>query len=160
LTNQEEQLKDILDSFSNAMLITGLDDDEPNGRPMWIASHDGGEMWFITKRNTPKVEEILSDSAAMVTLQSSRAFALVHGFAAVVDDEAKLDALWNPTADLHFRRGSDSGSAVLIRFTPTRGQFWDLRGEQGLHYLAKAAEAWFKNEPLPVTAENYGAVSL
>lgn len=153
------QLIDVIDRFDTAMLLTDLDG-TPNGRPMHIAKHDDGTLWFITSATSPKADEVRDDAAAVVTLQSKTTYAMVRGHAALVDDPEKLEALWSQGADLYFPEGPRSPRATLLRFTPTDGEFWDLQGTKGLRYLKEAAEALWKGEAVDTPEGSHGHAAL
>lgn len=149
MNNEASNLIDILQHFDTAMLITALEDGHPNGRPMRIAeSDDDGTLWFITSKATPKAAEVEDDASALVTLQSNTAHALVHGTAALVHDREKIEALWSRGAEVFFPDGPQDPEVVLVRFTPTTGQYWDLRGTKGLTYAAEAAKALWNGDSI------------
>ncbi len=154
-----EKLIDVVESFDTAMLLTGLDGDL-NGRPMSIAGNDDGELWFITSKNSPKAGEVQDDADAVVTLQSKTAWAVVHGKAALVDDEKKLNQLWNAGADLYFPDGADQSDATLLRFSPTEGEYWDMRSTKGLDFAAKAAKALWQGDSIDHDAGSHGQARL
>jgi general stress protein 26 len=155
-----ENLRDVLDRFDTAMLLTGLDG-EPNGRPMSIAGQeDDGVLWFITSRTSPKADEVRDDADAVVTLQSRTAYAMVHGHASLVDDRDKLAALWSKATDLYFPEGPTSPDAILLRFTPTRGEYWDMSGTKGLTFVKEAAEALWNGKGVDHPEGSHGHASL
>jgi general stress protein 26 len=156
---QRKQLIDVVDSFDTAILLTGMDGDV-NGRPMSIAGNEDGDLWFITAKNSPKAGEVRADADALVTLQSPTAYAVVHGKAAIVDDAERLKALWNRGADLYFPDGADTEEATLLRFSPTKGEYWDMRGTRGLDFAAKAAKALWNGESIDSNAAAHGEASL
>lgn len=144
---ERKTLIDVIDGFDVAMLLTGLST-SANGRPMSIAGHDEGDLWFIAARDSLVAREVDGDARAMVTLQSARDYALVRGTARLVDDRDKLRALWSTAADLYFPKGPDGGEAVLVRFSPTEGQYWDMhRGRE----RGQGAQAWRAGEPIANT---------
>jgi len=158
--SDRHQLLDVMKTFDTAMLVTHLDD-EANGRPMAIAAQDDdGDLWFITSSDSPKAYEVRDDDDALVTMQSRQAYAMVHGKVALVDDRARLEEMWNAGADLYFPDGPAADDAVLVRFIPARGQFWDLRGGKGLRMAVDAAKALWKGESVPTRDERHGSASL
>ncbi|TNE85811.1 MAG: general stress protein [Deltaproteobacteria bacterium] len=159
MTTQKKNLIDVMESFDVAMLVTGLAD-EPNGRPMRVAGHEHGDLWFITAKDSPKATEVTEDAQAMVTLQSNTAYALVRGKASLVDDTEKLREMWSTGADLYFPDGPDSDTAVLLRFSPTEGQYWDMRGTKGMKMAKNAAEAWWKGESIAHVDGSSGVAQL
>ena len=144
-------LREVIQSFSTAMLVTNLAG-VPTGRPMSVAAYDDDGLWFITGNETPKVMEVHNDGSALVTLQGHTAYALVRGEASVVEDREKLRGLWSKGMELWWPEGPDADGLVLLRFEPHSGQYWDMRGTQGLRFLKRAAKALLKKEvmePVP-----------
>jgi len=138
--DERAQLQKVLASFDTAMLITNLQD-VPSGRPMRVLAREDGAVWFVSGNQSPKVLEIADDGTALITLQSPRAYAVVRGQATLEHDPERLASWWNPVVDAWFPEGPASKDAVLIRFTPTSGQYWDLTGTRGLRFAAHIVEA-------------------
>lgn len=159
MNTERENLIDVVDGFDTAMLVTHLSS-TPDGRPMSIAAHEDGELWFITSRTSPKAAEVREDDDAMVTLQSRTAYALLRGRAALVDDRARMEKLWSKGADLYFPDGPTDPRAILLRFSPFDGQYWDMRGTTGLRYAAEAAKALFTGERVSSDADTEGKASF
>ena len=64
-------LRDTIDRFDAAVLVTHGASGELHARPMVIASTSAeGKMWFITNDATPKVTELEQDRRAMAIMQA------------------------------------------------------------------------------------------
>jgi hypothetical protein len=62
----------LVKDFDNAMLITKNSSDQLRGRPMRIAKADVEQnLWFITSMDSAKIEELLRDPRACITMQKS-----------------------------------------------------------------------------------------
>jgi general stress protein 26 len=60
----------LVKDFSNAMLITKNASGQLRGRPMRIAQADVEQnLWFITTMDSTKLEELLRDPRACITMQ-------------------------------------------------------------------------------------------
>jgi general stress protein 26 len=60
----------LVKDFNNAMLISKNASDQLRGRPMRIAQADVEQnLWFITTMDSAKIEELLRDPRACVTMQ-------------------------------------------------------------------------------------------
>ena len=109
-----------------AMLVLH-DGESMSARPMESLIPEGEEaVWFITNRNSLKVSEAIEDFDALLTYSTGEKgeHLAMNGILSVVDDREQLKALWNRGADLYFPKGPDDPSAILLRFEPTRGEFW------------------------------------
>lgn len=149
------QLRDLLESFDTAMLIT-RHDDQQHARPMAIAGVDGANtIWFLTSDDSPKSDEIRTDARASVTLQSSLRYVALSGHATLIDDRRKIHELWRPTSRAWFPNGKDDPKLVLIRLTVTDAEFWDNAGAKGIRYAFAVAKALVTgDEPAPVAAHH------
>ncbi|MBX3205333.1 MAG: pyridoxamine 5'-phosphate oxidase family protein [Labilithrix sp.] len=144
----KQHLRELLESFDTAMLITRHDDRE-HARPMAVAAVEGADtVWFATSQAAPKSEEIRKDARVSATFQSGRRFVALSGRAELVSDRAKIQELWKPTWRVWFPEGKEDPTLVLIRVTVTDAEFWDYTGARGLRYAFEAARALLtKHEP-------------
>ncbi len=157
--SKKDHLKDLLESFDTAMLITHHDDRE-HARPMAIAGvDDANTLWFVTSQDAPKSDEIRTDARASVTLQSKTQYVALSGYASLVDDRKKIHELWKPTWKSWFPNGKDDPKLVLIRVTVTDAEFWDNAGTKGIRYAFAAAKALVTgDQPAPVSSQQHGRV--
>lgn len=156
--SKKEHLKDLLESFDTAMLITRHGERE-HARPMAIAGIEGANtMWFATSQDAPKSDEIRSDSRASVTLQSDKRYVALSGRATLVADRAKIDELWKPTWKAWFPNGKDDPNLVLIRLTVEDAEFWDNAGTKGIRYAFEAAKALVTGEEAAPVSGQHGRV--
>lgn len=156
-----KQFREILDHFSNAMLVTQTTEGAIHARPMFIAkSEDSGEMWFVTALESEKVEEILSESHAAVTMQSPTRYLCVSGRATVIRDPERVEALWKPVMYAWFEK--DDPNVALIRFVPEEAEYWDEAGMRGIRYAFQAIKAAVTGEKLEPSdvEESHGRVHL
>jgi general stress protein 26 len=86
------------------------------------------EMWFIAARGSRHVADIEGDPRVALTFSSRDAWVALTGHAAVVDDRAKLDELWNTFAEAWLPGGPDNPEAVLLRVDVEQGEYWDTPG--------------------------------
>lgn len=62
----------LVKDFSNAMLVTRNASDQLRGRPMRVAKSDVEQnLWFVTTMDSAKVEELVKDPRACITMQQS-----------------------------------------------------------------------------------------
>jgi general stress protein 26 len=159
--NTQEKLIDLIHDFDNAMLVTKSDGGALVGRPMAIAeATEEGVLWFVTDRNSGKMDDLISDNDVAVTMQSSRKFVTLSGECQVVDDQAKIDALWKEVWKVWFPGGMSDASIVLLKVVATEGEYWDNSGVAGLKYLIKAGKAYLQGERAQTDASVNASVSL
>jgi general stress protein 26 len=155
---KREHLKELLESFDTAMLLT-RHGDKDHARPMSIAALEGpNTIWFVTSVATPKTDEIRQDARVSVTLQSSRRYVALSGRADIIDDRAKLDQLWKPGWKVWFPDGKGDPTIRLIRVTVHDAEFWDGAGTKGMRYVFEAARALFRHTTPNVADVLHGRV--
>lgn len=133
---------DVLKRFDTAMLCTRQHDGTMRARPMGIAdAQENGDVWFVTGLGSGKVEEVLKDSAVVVTFQSKKRFLSLSGRAEVVGDEAKIEALWREDWRPWFPEGADDPRLVLLHVRATEAEYWDESGGRGVSGAFEAAKA-------------------
>ena len=158
-SSKQAHLKDLLEAFDTAMLITRHGERE-HARPMAIAGvEDANTLWFVTSDDSPKSDEIRSDARASVTLQSATRYVALSGIARLVDDRRKIDELWKPTWKAWFPNGKDDPKLVLIRVSVTDAEFWDNAGTKGIRYAFEAAKALVTGEPAAPVSGQHGRVT-
>ena len=142
-TSPDVRLRELLDEFGVAMLVTRTTEGDLRGRPMALAeAQPDGTLWFATDRHSGKVDEIKADDHVVVTMQSKTKFVSLSGKAAVVDDRARLARLWKAEWKVWFPGGKDDPNLILLRVTGDAGEYWDNSGTSGIKYLIEAGRAY------------------
>lgn len=130
-TRQEviEVLAGMIRDIPVAMLTTtGLG--RLRSRPMVTqrAAFDG-DLWFLTARAAGKTGEIRDRQVVHVTFVSplDNRYVWASGTASILDDEARLAALWHPGYTPWFPEGPRGGSIALIRVRVDEAEYWDAK---------------------------------
>merc|ERR1711879_1074668 len=93
----------LVKDFDNAMLITKNSSDQLRGRPMRIAKADVEQnLWFITSMDSAKIEELLRDPRACITMQKNSEYISLSGNVHVSNDKGGIEEIWKEA----YRRGS------------------------------------------------------
>jgi general stress protein 26 len=143
----DDKLRELLEDFDSAMLVTRTTAGELRSRPMAVADIEpGGLLWFVTERHSGKIEEIARDSHVNVAMQSSRKFVSISGTAVPVDDARKVAELWNEAWRVWFPGGKDDPTLILIKVHAEAGEYWDNSGVGGIKYLIEAGKAYLSGE--------------
>jgi general stress protein 26 len=124
----ESDFHDVLDTFDTCMLLTFTDDGTPHARPMAIAGREDSAVYFVTGRDTPKVEESMANDTAVLTAQDSRRWATATGTTAIVDDPERLEHLWSKAMEAWFPDGPQTPGLVLLRVDLRDAEWWDVSG--------------------------------
>ena len=154
----------VLRSFEDAQLVTRTPAGMLRSRPMAIAAvEDDGTAWFVTSHDTGKVFEIEEQAQVAVTFHSRARFASLSGRASIVDDRARIRALWTEKWRPWVPGGPDTRDLVLIRVEPIVGEYWDQAGAKGLRHLWDVAKAAIAGERADAVGEDghvHGKVDL
>lgn len=140
-----DHVVDVLHEFDTAFLMTMTPEGVLRGRPMEIAgSEDDGTIWFVTRVQSGKVDDIETIDHAAVLCQSKRVYLNLSGEAQVVDDPERLRSLWQESWRAWFPEGPDDTSLVLLRMTPRSADLWDLRGTSVFRQVIDTVRGLFR----------------
>ncbi len=153
---KEQKLIDLMQDFSDAMLVTRHDEQTLAARPMAIAEvDDSGQVWFVTDNHSEKIDDLLARDEVLITMQSRNRYVSLSGHCEVLKDEQKVKELWHEAWKVWFPGGPTDPSLVLLRVTPSFGQFWDGSGLSGIKYLLEAGRAYVAGDrPKTSSAEH------
>jgi general stress protein 26 len=135
------KIKELTSDIHIAMLTTVAEDGSLHARPMATSTSDfDGTLWFVTRIESGKVEEIREDSHVLVSYEQPKdgQFLSLQGRAGIVRDRATVKAHWNKAADGWFKDGSDDEAAALIQVKVTGGEYWE-QSSSGIVRLGKLA---------------------
>ncbi len=142
-TESDDKLRELLQDFDTAMLVTRGSDGGLRSRPMAIADIEpGGTLWFMTQNDSGKIEEIARASHVNVAMQSSMKYLSISGTATPVDDRMKIAELWKESWKVWFPGGKDDPALVLLKVHGDKGEYWDNSGLSGIKYLIEAGKAY------------------
>ena len=99
-----------------------------HARPMAYRSVEAdGDLWFFTKRQSRKVDEISGNSHTLVCFADpkNQVFVSITGTSHVVTDRAKVKELWTELYRTWFPGGPDDEEVVVIRVEPEHAEYWD-----------------------------------
>jgi general stress protein 26 len=146
LTDSEkrERLKELVENFDTAMLVTRNEDGGLRSRPLSIVRNDDdkGRFYFSTALDSPKVGELKTDPCVNICMQDKRRFVSVTGVARLVKDRALIDKLWSEAWKIWFPKGKDDPSLCILIVEPSEAAYWDASGLQGVTYLFEMAKAY------------------
>jgi general stress protein 26 len=127
-TGDQKKLVDLMDDMPIAMLTT-FGADGVRSVPMARQEVEPtAQMWFIAARDSGHVRAIQENPAVALTFSSRDAWVSVTGSASVVDDDAKLEELWNTFAEAWLPGGPEDPNAVLLKVDVQHGEYWDTPG--------------------------------
>lgn len=131
-TTQEllEKVRETVEK-ANVCFLTTLSGKQLVSRPMYLLN-DGfdGDIWFFSKRDSEKLEEIKKDSRVSVSF-SGKAFVSLSGRAEIIDNDLKKQNHWNKNLEQFFGCDYADPSLVLIRVAAEAAHYWENTGTLG-----------------------------
>lgn len=114
---------------SIAMLTTAVGGDKIVSHPMTIQGvTDDADVWFFVGRQGDQAEALTRGAAVNVSIAKAGSWLSVAGHAAFVDDPAKVQELWNDSAEGYFPGGPTDPNLGLLLVTTDSAQYWGLPG--------------------------------
>ena len=128
-TNQEAitKLRELINDIDIAMLTTVDDDGTLRSRPMGTQKAEfDGDLWFLTRVDTAKVDEIQRESRVNVSYAKpdKNRYVSVSGTAVLVNDKARIDAFWEPIYKAYFPEGKDDPRLRLLKVRVEKAEYW------------------------------------
>ena len=123
LSNIQDMIKDI----RIAMLATTAEDGSLFSRPMATQeTRFQGELWFLTRQDSGKVEEIRHDAHVNVSYVDikNNNFVSLSGRAQVSKDAQKIHELWNPLYKAWFPNGEKDPEISVLRVVIEEAEYW------------------------------------
>lgn len=119
---------DVLDEFNTCMMLTFTADGTPHARPMAIARRDGSTLWFVSGRDSAKIDELTGDHTTVITAQDSRRWLAATGTATTSHNQTKIEQLWSAPMKAWFPDGPQDSDLVAISVDLSDGEYWDVSG--------------------------------
>jgi len=142
-----EKLEELISGFDTAMLVTQSLDNGLRARPMAIAGRgEAGVLFFTTRSEDAKLEEILRSSAVAVTMQDTDCYLSISGRARLETDILLAEDMWTPAMRAWFPEGYTDSQFTVIRVVPTYAEYWDRSGLRKLELIWETGKAILKGE--------------
>ena len=123
-----ERVKVIMDKTKVAFLTT-LSGKQLFSRPMYVQSKEfDGTLWFFSKKDSPKVEEISKDSRVNVIF-IGKSYVSLSGRAEIVENDLKKKVYWSKTEEKYFETTYDDPEIVMIKVEALSAEFWEGSGK-------------------------------
>lgn len=123
-----QKLGELIEKIRIATLTTITEDGRLWSRPITTqrAKFDG-DLWFITKRGSPKVQEVRRHPRVSLSYvrTEDNTYVCLSGTAEVLSNVKKAEELWDPSYLSWFPGGPGDPSLVLIRVSVERAEYWE-----------------------------------
>jgi general stress protein 26 len=147
-----KKIGELIKDIEFAMLTTVEEDGTLRSRPMATQQVEfDGDLWFFTKANSPKVDEVEREHEVNVSYASpdDQRYVSVSGRAQLVRDPEKIKELWNPAYKAWFPEGLDDPELALLKINVKQAEYWESSSSAVVHLLglAKATVAGQEYHP-------------
>jgi len=118
----------MIDAINVGMLTTADEVGHLRARPMATQRAEDGHLWFFTRKDSPKIDEIRKDCQVNVTYSdpANQVYVSVSGLARTLKDEAKVRELWTGEAQRWFPEGPDDPRIALLAVEISKAEYWDV----------------------------------
>ena len=123
-----KKLAGLIRGIDVAMMTTVAEDGALRSRPMATPQAEfDGTLWFFTRADAPKVDEVGRDRRVNVSYASpgDHRYVSVSGTAQLVRDKEKIRELWSPGLKEWFPKGPDDPELALLRVDAEEAEYWD-----------------------------------
>ena len=123
-----EKINELIQGKTIAMLTSISEDGHFHARPMAVLDVDfDGNVWFFTKKDAPKVDQIQSEPRVNVAYSdpSNQDYVSLSGKAKLVVDSALNQKYWKPQFEAWFPDGLDDPQLALLKIEVDGAEYWD-----------------------------------
>ena len=141
-----ELLWSLIKDIKFAMFTTRHGNGHLHSRPMTTQNKQMDEdasLWFFMSRAGDPVADLAADSTVNVVYADpgKDSYVSVSGTAAVVENTAKKDQLWNKMNEAWFPGGVTDPDLALVQVKITHANYWDVKSSKLVQLFAMAKAA-------------------
>jgi general stress protein 26 len=119
-----ETLRELIKDIDTAMLTTATEEGLVS-RPMKTQEVEfDGDLWFFTKKETNKYNEILHNQDVNVAYVG-KSYVSVRGRAEIVEDLDKKKELWSKVYEKIMQTSYDDPNVILIKVNVEAAEYWE-----------------------------------
>ena len=118
----------LIEDLDYAVVATHTADGAIHARPMAYRSvESGGDLWFLTKLDSRKVQEIKANPKTLVSFADPKKqnFVSIMGTSEIVTGRAKVQEVWSELYRAWFPGGPEDDNVVAIRVHTEHAEYWD-----------------------------------
>jgi len=146
-----------------AMFTTRHGNGHLHARPMTTqnkALEEDDSLWFFMSKKGDPVDDLKTDPVVNVVYAdpSSDTYVSVSGTAAMIEDAAKKQQLWNKAAEAWFPGGASDPDLALVQVQIIHANYWDVKASKPVQLFAMA-KAVVTGKP-PVGLAEHGEVRM
>ncbi|NOU82219.1 general stress protein [Paenibacillus sp. LMG 31459] len=118
-----ETVRDLIKGIDTAMFTT-ISPEGLVSRPMKTQEVEfDGDLWFLTKKDTSKFDEILHDPRVNV-VYADKSYVSIRGTARIVEDLEKKKEFWSAGYNTFLKATYDDPNVILIQVHAEAAEYW------------------------------------
>ena len=126
-----------------AMFTTRHGNGHLHSRPMTTQNKSleaDDSLWFFMSKKSHPVDDLKAEPmvAAVYADPSADTYVSVSGTAAVLEDAAKKEQLWNKAAEAWFPGGPSDPDLALVQVQIAHANYWDVKESKLVQLMAMA----------------------
>ncbi|HEX2540756.1 MAG TPA: pyridoxamine 5'-phosphate oxidase family protein [Caldimonas sp.] len=162
-TESRQLLWKMIKDIRFAMFTTRHGNGHLHSRPMTTQNKEigaDGSLWFFMSRSSGPVDDLKSDPIVNLAYADPDAdtYVSVSGTAAVVEDAARKNQLWNKQTEAWFPKGPTDPDLALVQVQIVHANYWDVKDSK-LVQLYEMAKAVVTGKP-PTDMSEQGEVRM
>jgi general stress protein 26 len=119
-----ETLRELIKDVDTAMLTTATEEGLVS-RPMKTQEVEfDGDLWFFTKKETNKYDEILHNQDVNVAYVG-KSYVSIRGKAEIVEDLDKKKELWSKVYEKIMQTSYDDPNLILLKVNVEAAEYWE-----------------------------------
>ena len=119
-----ETLRELIKDIDIAMLTTATEEGLVSSPMRTQEVEFDGDLWFFTKKDTSKYDEILQNQDVNVAYVG-KSYVSVRGKAEIIEDLGKKKELWSKVYDKIMQTSYDDPNVILIKVNVEAAEYWD-----------------------------------
>lgn len=114
-----------------AMITFQNDAGHLHAQPMTTRDQEfDGDLWFIASKESDLARSVAQRKAVNASYAADKmAFVSLYGDAELIDDQAKLDELWNDAYKAYFPEGKEDPNVQVLKITVHGAHYWESDGK-------------------------------
>jgi general stress protein 26 len=163
--SEAHKLAELIQDIRVAMFTT-FTVDGPHARPMYTHNVKpdlfDGTLWFMTDRNTPKVEQLAANQRVLITYGApgENRYVAVYGRATPESNPEKARELWNIHAKGWWPGGPEDPNLTLIRVAVETAEYWDGPSSTSYMFHLLKAVATHTRIDLPIAGDEHARMKI
>lgn len=110
-------------------MITTRHGEQLRSRPMTPQQvTDGGDVWCFISSESDQAHEVAASPHVNASFEDGSSWVSLSGTAQLVQDQAKIDELWNSGANAWFPDGREATDLALLHVRADSAEYWDTPG--------------------------------